>query len=333
MSSSISSSKIKRYIIGFFCFIFFIFLFDRGLFYLISKLEANFYRQNDFKKRFEMFVKDKQYSTLILGTSRTYEGIHPYYIEKGLGQKAFKESYVGKGPKYNYYFYRLYKKYADVPKVLIYGVDYFFYAIFSDPKWMARFEKINKGEKIGYSPGPLMLVKYKKKIDNFYNNILIRLKEKKKPGKGKDPFQDFIKIHNYTGWTVKNKKLVTKKSTKPKRQGYVHFPGEEGEYFMKLLDELDRDRVTVILVSLPDYFGSYKTNFQRNKFILHLKRISRKFKKLFVYNYNRLKKFPLKNSEYFNDGGYGQANSHLSQKGAKLFNEILIKDLKKHYED
>ena len=332
MSLSISSSKIRKFIAGFFLFILFLLLFDRGLFYLISNLEANFYQGNDFEKRFERFVKDAHFTTLIFGTSRTYEGIHPYYIEEKLNQKAFKESYVGKGPKYNYYFYKLYKKYAGIPKVVIYGVDYFIYAVGSDPKWMSRFD-INTGdEKIDYLSNPLLLVKYKKKIDNFLNNILIRLKVEMGPKISKESLQDFIDIQNYTGLMVKNKKLVTEPYKNYKRQVYIRSPGKEGDYFKKLLDELERDQVTVILVALPDYFGSFKTNLHRHNFVLHLRELKHKYKNLFFYNYNRPRKFPLNNTEYFNDGGYGETNSHLSQKGAKVFNERLVKDIKKHYQ-
>ena len=331
MSLSISSSKIRKFIAGFFLFILFLFLFDKGLFYFMFKLEANFYQESDFEKRFERFVKDKQFNTLIFGTSRTYEGIHPYYIEEKLNQKAFKESYVGKGPKYNYYFYKLYKKYAGIPKVVIYGMDYFIYSVDTDPKWMSRFD-INSGdEKIDYFSSPLLLVKYKKKIDNFLNNILIQLKEEMGPKISKESLQDFVDIQNYTGFRVKNKKLVTKPYDKYKRQVYIRSPGKEGDYFMKLLDELEKDHVTVILVALPDYFGSFKTNLQRYEFINHLRELRVKYENLFFYNYNRPRKFPLKNTKYFNDGGYGETNSHLSQKGAKVFNELLVKDIKKHY--
>jgi hypothetical protein len=131
---------------------------------------------------------------------------------------------------------------------------------------------------------------------------------------------------------VKNKKLVTEPYDNYKRQAYPPFPGKEGLYFKKLLDELERDHVTVILVALPDYFGSFKTNLQRHDFALHLRQLTQEYENLFFYNYNRPRKFPLSNTEYFNDGGYGETNSHLSQKGAKVFNKLLIKDIKKHYQ-
>jgi glycogen synthase len=334
MSSSISSSNVKKYLSGFFLFILFAFLLDRGLFLLIHNLEANFYTSNQFEERFARFVKDKHYSTLILGTSRTYEAIHPVYLEEYLGQKAYKETSQGKGPKYNYYFYKLYKRYAGIPKVVIYGVDYFIYNVTTDPKWMARFtiEKQDETENVDLFSSPLLLLEYKKKIDNFHNNVLIRLKEKKSPQVEAELLKDFIRIQEYTGIEVVNKKLITRCPHTFIRQIFIRYPGIEGRYLRKLLDELAKDKVTVILVGLPDYYGTFKTNFQRERFAFHLKTLKRNYKKLHVYNYNRPKKFDLSNPAYFNDGGWGLTNSHLSKTGAREFNRLLCEEIKKHYQ-
>lgn len=331
-NSNSKREKVKKYPGGFFFLILFLFLFDRGLFYLVSSLESHFYPKGDFEKKFEGFVKNKNFSTLIFGTSRAYEGIHPNYIEKALNQKAFKETFQGKGPKYNFYFYQLYKKYAGIPKVVIFGVDYFIYSITSDSKWMAQLDIKNEEEKINVFSSPLLLVEHKKKIDNFLNNILIYFKERREPIETNNWDDDFIKIQNYTGRTAKDKKLVTRPHRRFRQRFFPSFPGKEGRYFIKLLDELDRDGVIVVLVALPDYIGTYKTNFQHKDFIRHLKQLGGKYKNLYVYNYNHPNRFPLTNPDYFNDGGYGKTNSHLSQKGAKLFNEILVEDLRKHYQ-
>jgi hypothetical protein len=324
-------SKLKKALRGFLFFILFLFLFDRGLFFLISTLEAGFYSKNKFEKRFETYVRDKSFSTLIFGTSRSYEGIHPYYFKKELGQNVFKETFQGKGPKYNYYFYQLYKKYAGIPKVVIYGVDYFIYTVTSDPKWMARFNRAMVREHWDWLSTPLLLLKYKRSIDNFSNNVLIRMQEKENPDASEKSFEDFLHMQEYIGAAPLEKKLVTHRPYKYRRQFFPRFPGNEGDYFIKLLDELAKDKVTVILVALPDYFGSYKTNFERKEFALHLKRLERKYKNLFFYNYDRAVVFPLSNPDYFLDGGFGKTNSHLSKTGARLFNHMLIKDLEKYY--
>jgi hypothetical protein len=296
-------------------------------------VEANFYPKTEFEELFARYVSDKEFSTLIFGTSRAYEGIHPVYIEQELGEKAYKETFQGKGPKYNYYFYKVYKKYAGVPKVVIYGVDYFVYTVISDPKWMSRFDiDQTEEEKIDYFSSPLLLLEYKEKIDNFHNNVLIHFQELQASRKKKeDCLQDFFDMDNYTGIEIPDKKLIGKRPRRYERQFFPRPPGKEGRYFEKLIEELAADNVTVILVGLPDYFGSYKTNFEREEFLLNLKRIAREYKSVYIYNYNRPRNFDLRNPDYFNDGGYGQTNSHLSKTGAKEFNRILCQDLKKHY--
>ena len=283
-------------------------------------------------------MKDKEFSTLLFGTSRSYEGIHPCYIEEELNQKAFKETFQGKGPKYNYYFYQLYKKYAGITKVVIYGVDYFIYTVTSDARWMSRFDIKETGEEVDYfsfSP-PLLLVTHKPRIDNFLNNVLIFFNEKmeEKPAETNNGLEDIIRIQEYRGIKKDVEKLITKPpSKKYDRQFFPQYPGKEGKYFIKLLDQLQQDGVTVILVGLPDYFGSYKTNFQRKDFIAHLKGLMKDRPKLYVYNYNRRYEFPLHNTSYFIDGGYGCSNSHLSREGARVFTKKLCSDLKKHYRE
>jgi hypothetical protein len=226
----------------------------------------------------------------------------------------------------------MYKKHAGVPKVVIYGVDYFIYTVKSDPRWLSQFQNANKGPKINFFSSPLLLLENKKKMDNFQNNILIRLQEEKVPRDNKQYFKDFIDIQEHMGGENPGKKLISKEPPEYLRQYFPLPPGEEGDYFMKLLDELDRDDVTVILVALPDYYGSFKTNFQMREFINQLKSIRPKYKKLFIYNYNRPDQFPLDNPDYFIDGGYGMTNSHLSISGAKVFDEMLCEDIKKYYQ-
>lgn len=330
-SNSNPSARGPRYFAGFFLFILFLFLFDRGLFVLISTLKTNIYKKNKFEKRFENYLKENHFSTLIFGTSRTYEGIHPYYFKREIGQEAFKESFQGKGPKYFYYFYQLYKKYAGVPKVVVYGVDYFIYNITSDSRWLSRFKNIIPGESIDYFSPTLLLVKYKKIIDEFFNNLLIILKEKYNPDDSENSYDDFIRMQEYTGAINPDKSPVAKRPNKYIRQFFFHFPGKEGHYFEKLLEEMDKDGVKVILVGLPDYYGTYKTNFERRDFANELKRWEQKYKNVYFYNYNRTRRFPLQKKSYFLDGAFGLTNSHLSKIGARVFNKMLMQDLRKFY--
>jgi hypothetical protein len=337
MNSTISNSNIKKYTLGILLFLFFVFLFDRGLFFLLQYLEEQYYTPNQFEATFSRYVGDKNYSTLIFGTSRTYEGIHPKYLKMHLGQEAFKESFQGKGPRYNYYFYKMYKKYAGVPRVVIYGVDYFIYTVKSDPRWMVRFDvsKEEEDNETGLFSSPLLLLKNKRQIDTFSKNVLIGAGEIVATDEEQDEkdIKELERIQGYTGVNDPKKKLVTKPFRNYLRQRYPRPPGMEGKYFKKLLKLLARDKVTVIFVGLPDYFGSYKTNIERQKFLMHLKRLCRKYKNIYLYNYNKPKKFELSNVSYFNDGGYGMTNSHLSQTGARIFNKLLCDDIKHHYKE
>jgi hypothetical protein len=294
-------------------------------------MESGFYAKNKFEQRFEKYMQDRSYNVLILGTSRSYEGIHPCYFNEIPGIKAFKETYRGKGPKYYYYFYQLYKKYAGVPKMVVIGVDYFVFNVTSDPQWMARFKEEVPKDKYDILEAPLLLVRHKKKIDNFHNNVMIRLKQKKDPDADKDSFKDIIDIQKYRGIDKPIKELLTKRVKGHFRQDYIYFPGKEGKYFAKLLKELNNENVTVILAGLPDYIGTFRTNYQRIAFMTQLKDLIRNFQNVHIYNYNKVREFPLDNETFFNDGGYGQTNSHLSEKGAEHFCRLLINDIKKYF--
>jgi hypothetical protein len=336
MNLSTSSSNLKKAWMYFFwslLFILFLFVFDRGFYYIISHLEVNVFKDSNFEERLAKYVKGKNISTLIFGTSRTYEGIHPHYIGRELNETAFKVSFQGKGPKYNYYFYNLYKKYAGVPKVVIYGVDYFLYAIRSTSLWMSNFNLIDtQKENFLNLSSPLLLLKHKKRYDILLNNLIVWLEKEMTVPNQKDSTEEFYKVQKYIGVDDPNKKLVTQPPANFTYQQFLRFPGKEGRYFKRLLTQLDKDNVTVVLVALPDYIGSLKTNYQHRRFIKHLRRLKKNYKNVFIYNYNNYRKFPLDNPEFFNDGGYGKTNSHLSKRGARLFNEVFIKDLKKHYQ-
>jgi hypothetical protein len=330
MSSSISGSKIKRYMVGFLLLVLFLFIFDRGLFYLIATAENKFYKDESFQQRFADYVTGKNYSTLIFGTSRTYEALHPFYFKEILNQNAYKEAQFGKNPRYNYHFYRMYKKYAGIPKVVIYGIDYFIFNSTSNKRWLARFNLIhqNKNPLSGIS----MLINHKKEVEDFLTDIIDYMKEKFRDNPATRHAKDFTHVQTYRGLTPKESSVVSKRPRNFIRQKYRIFPGKEGEYLKKLLDELDRDNVTVILVVLPDHYGTFRTNFNRRRMMLDLKKLTAHHDNAYIFNYNHPKSFPLNKTEYFLNGGWGRANSHLSQKGARRFNRIFLNKMKKIYQ-
>lgn len=88
----------------------------------------------------------------------------------------------------------------------------------------------------------------------------------------------------------------------------------------------------MVLVGLPDYFGSFKTNFERLYLLNHLKRLCEDYPNTVVHNYNRPRLFPLMESNLFLDGGWGMTNSHLSSEGAKLLCKKLADDIRGYYQ-
>jgi hypothetical protein len=328
----------KQYLFGFLLFFLFLWAFDRGLFYLLRTWETRSYqkeefskifsRKRDFNKHFHQMPKGT-YNTLIMGSSRTHRGIHPYYLYRYLGQKAFKIARAKIRLKFNYYFYSQYKKYAGVPKVVIYGLDYFMFKLESNPYFM-KFVGENDAADNAYTNGPLLLLSNKRKIDAFLNDSLEQLSDSLNPAPGEPSAVN--EIDPFIGYEKKSK-LMKHPPGHFKRLEYVHYPGQEGIYFTKLLNQWQRDGVQVVLVFLPDYIGAYESNFQQDLFKAEIRKLTEPYPNVVIYDYNRPDKFPLTNPAYFLDGNYGRTNSHLSREGASVLNRLLCEDLKKYYTD
>lgn len=315
------------------------FIFDRLLFHAIISQEKNlfkktdlstiFFRKKDFNRNFFKIPKGT-YDTLIMGSSRTYRGIHPYYLYKYLDKKAFKIAAAKTRPKFNYFFYKVYKKYAGIPEIVIIGMDYFMFKHETNDPFFRHF--FPNTEKKPYKKGISLLLTNKTQIDALLNNILEIFasgndsqKTVKPPGKKKKPPQI---IDPFIGFETR--KITTLK--RPPRFNtfeYAPYPGLEGIWFFKLLKELEKDGVTVALVFLPSFIGTYESNFQQEAFLADIRQLIKPLKNIHILDYNRPDKFPLDNIDYFQDGGYGKSNSHLSARGAVVLNRMLTKDLKK----
>ena len=333
MNSFISNFKKqgKRAFPELLSFVVFLFLFDRLLFVIIKQGQWTFYNHISpfsLSDKFSQIENKDEYKILILGTSRTYDGIHPRYIRNELGINAFKEAFVGKGPMYNYYFYQEYKKHFGIPRIVIYGVDYFIFNITSERYWMKRFNSdlINA---LYYDRGLSMLLANKNKIDKFVNTTLNNLQENLW-GEA-----NFLNEHNnqlmenYLG-VASPESFEIEETPGYRKVKFFEYPGKEGIYFERLLDELHRDKVTTLLVSLPDYIGTYITNKHQKKYQNAFKAYQQKYDNVFFINYNKAKIFDLANPKYFINGGYGKTNSHLSCAGAEILNHIFLKDLRKY---
>lgn len=311
-------------------FILLLFLSDRLLFWLIQRAESSFYRQNTtytLQDKFAQVKDGNDYPILIFGTSRTFDGIHPLYIRNQLGIKAFKEAYVGKGPMYNYYFYQEYRKHMGIPRLVIYGVDYFMYNITTSRSWMQRFD-VELIDRLYYRRGPSLLLANKNKIDNLLNTFLNSMQQELSRVEHSSIEQDYALMENYVGGSGGGD-VVSQRPPHFETVFFFQYPGQEGVYFSRLLEELHRDGVTVLLVSLPDYIGTYWTNKFHRQYLRAFRYYQKKYDNVHFLNYNTLKKFDLKNSEFFINGGWGKTNSHLSKAGAKILNRLLIEDIRK----
>lgn len=334
LSNTLNKNRNLIYAVYAVIFILSLFVFDRGLFYLLQAEEKKFYKKKDFKLLFQrkrdfnkqfLALPKGTYNTLIMGSSRTYRGIHPHYIYKRLGQKAFKIARAKAQPKFDYLFYKEYKKYAGIPQVVIYGVDYFIFRLKSDPFYL---QFLHREEEKEPNNGISLLISNKDRIDAFFTNML----EKWDRPAWSDRHSPhlFQVIDPFIGYG-KQEPLVEGNPSRFETFEYEPYPGEEGPWFHKLLKEFEKDGVTVVLVFLPEYIGTYKSNFQQEAFIKDCHQLVKPFRNVFIHNYNRPGKFPLSNADYFLDGGYGKTNSHLSLEGARVFNRMLTKDLKKYY--
>lgn len=335
------NKKHKQYLLGGLAFLLLVLVFDRGLFFLMRRLEAGtykkqslkqvFFQRRDFNKQFLELPKGT-YNTLIMGSSRTHRGIHPFYFYKRLKQKAFKIAKAKIRLKFNYYFYIQYKKHAGIPKVVIYGLDYFIFKLKSHKFFMEAVTG-EKPEPEPYKDGPLLLVSNKTDLNTFIDNYLERfnndLEATIEHGSEKPAFK---LIDPFIGYRKTDPALLKRhKGNRFKHYSYRPYPGEEGVYFTKLLEEWENDGVTVILVFLPDYIGTYRSNHQLDRFKANIRELTGGYKNVFIYDYNRTDKFDLENPAYFLDGGYGKTNSHLSLTGARVFNRMLLRDIRDHY--
>ena len=83
----------KRKIYLILLLVFFFFLFDRGGAWLFRELNFSFYSETKVQRSIfgkSRVIKKGFYDTMIFGTSRTKDAIHPLYLNQFLGLRAFK---------------------------------------------------------------------------------------------------------------------------------------------------------------------------------------------------------------------------------------------------
>lgn len=320
-------------------------LFDRGVFFLLRETAFGFYRSSQPEKDWygqSSWFKKNYFNTLILGTSRTKEGIHPLYLYKQLGLRAYNAASPGRYARFNYLFYREFKRQNGKPKIVIYGIDYFLFSKTSSPGQLQQLRGEGKDavKRIDYrrtanKGSPLfsrisLLFRTKPHLDQYFADAVDYLSMALENRQNRDILPAGISTYVGLYGTVKDQ--VNRSSPNREKAVYKAFPGKEGDYFNRLLEELRKDRVRVFLVVLPDFYPVYETNFEHEKFHRDIRKIARRYANVVYVNYNAPDQFDLYNPAYFADGEYGNRISHLSVYGSKILSLKLCRAIQRYFE-
>jgi hypothetical protein len=306
------------------------FVCDRTIYAVLDWTDRAVERRPQIRRKLEG-VRDKgAYQWLILGTSRTFEALHPALIANQAGVRAFKEASKGKGLRYHDEFYRLYREVVGKPRLVIYGLDYFMFANPSDPGLLRRFG--DSGGRASASTAmwpPLLTVAHKAEDDQAILRILEQLQLRLTSAMGEfNPDDDVADMEAYTGRT--DSRVV--ESPAPhgfSTAGYARYPGLEGEFLIKLLRAWQDDGVRVVFVYPPDYEATRRTNVEHDAFIAEIRQLTADCATCAVLDYSDPVRFPTSNAAFFWDGGFGNPNSHLSKAGAEAFTRIFLPDVRR----
>lgn len=322
MSQSVSWSRVARAAL---VFAVALVVFDRALYWGIAALQARVMRGTELRHMLEAVERKQDYEWLVLGTSRTYEALHPSAIERAFGVKAFKSAGRGKGPRYQYEFYRLYTPMFGAPRVLLLGIDAFMFGIRSDDPYLRQLEReAAPGAKASLFWPPLRLAAHRREVASAILRMLERVQFELTPD---DPQLSVELMQAYAG-TVPSHPPGQAEPGSYVRVPYDRFPGVEGEYFQKLIAACAADGVTVFLIYPPDIVGTQRTHQDHEAFVREIRRLVEGCPSCRVLDYGAPASFPSTNARLFIDGGYGDPNSHLSKAGAEAFSELWVPDVR-----
>jgi len=122
-------------------------------------------------------------------------------------------------------------------------------------------------------------------------------------------------------------RIVPRRPSSWRKRPYAAAPGKEGLFFVRLLEELDRESVPTFLVILPEYIASFETNFEQDKFRADIARLAAPYKHITIIDLDRPDKFDLEDPELYGDLGWGISNCHMLDKGARLFSRKLAAEV------
>lgn len=323
MSPPVPRSRLVRAVL---IFVVALAAFDRALYWGIGELQAHVMRGVELPHMLAAVDGKADYQWLVLGTSRTYEAIHPAAIERAFGVKAFKSAGRGKGPRYQYEFYRLYAPMFGAPRVLLLGIDAFMFGIRSDDPYLRDLDRASAHEaSSSLLWPPLRLAAHRREVASAVLRILERLQFELTPD---DPQLSVGLMQAYTGTVPVRPPAQAQPASYP-TVPYDRFPGLEGEYFLKLIEACQSDGVTVVLIYPPDVIGTRRTHQDHDAFIEEIRGLVKNCAGCFVLDYGDDSRFPSADPRQFIDGGYGVTNSHLSKAGAEAFAALWMPDVKR----
>jgi len=317
----------------------FLFLLDRGLYRMTATVAAGFYKKAEVGRDWygqTEFVRPGFYNALIAGTSRAKEAIMPLYLYKQLGIRALSSASPGRYPRYHYQYYLQFRQQNGPPTLYIYGLDYFTFVKESNEKQLQGLmggEKERKTWDLRVMQNPdspfwsrlSHLIRAKKEVDAFFVDFIDYLSFRFPVAARGDLTPGGISRYKGLYGTVPAENRL--RPAHWEKAPYDPLPGVEGEYFIKLLEDLRRDRVMVILLIIPEFIAVYETNFQHERQLEDLKNLEKRFQNLFVLDYNNPRHFEIDNPALFADGRYGERISHLSVFGAERLAHNLAVDI------
>lgn len=305
--------------------------FDRGITTLLGVAEKSFYAKGE--DRLAPAMPRNYYNSLIMGTSRAYEGILPIHLHHFLKLRAFSLAGAGCYPRYNYLAYKRFREHNGPPRYLFYGLDYFTFDKYTGPRLLAamgvKVDDLPREEPEVRGLGRIsMLAQKKPRFDQMMMDMLNRLavsleskSNRRIPPAG---------ISTYTGLHGKVSRDLQHEPPTWQAAPYTPFPGREGDYLEKLLELAIKDRARVFLVYLPDFINVYRTNHMQDQFREQMHHLAARFPRVHFIDFNRPDRFPLDDPEMFVDGGYGSRVSHLSALGARRLNRMLALEVQRH---
>jgi hypothetical protein len=301
-----------------------LFVFDRAASAALDRLYLWVEGESQLHQQLAAIPDKRAYQVLVLGSSRTFESVHPSAIER-LGVKAYKEAGKGKGLRYSYEFYRLYRAAVGKPRLVIYGVDYFVFGMPSEQALLRRFDASSPdGPARAGSPVQLWTLARKDVNDRTIVRILERAQ--RRMSWSFDPEHNQADMAIYTG--PKASRVVPRgEPAHYQRVPYARFPSLEGEYLLRLLEACAADGTVVMFVYPPDYEATRRTNFEHDAFVAEFRRLIAGAPNARFYDYDDPSRFPVSDASFFWDGDWGNSNSHLSQRGAEAFARLYLPDL------